>query len=73
MGCLAKTHAREHTQVNQARLLRAADQVHLQAQLVLQGRQELAAVGGLAHGAGGGGDDLLHPLAMGQVTAVAQG
>lgn len=75
VGLLAESHAREDAEVDQPGLLRAADQVHLQAQLLLHRLQELAAVGRLTHGAGGGGEDVaeLDAMAGGQLAAVAQG
>ena len=73
MGLVAESHARKHTQIDQPRLLGPAYQIHLQAQLLLQRHQKIPAVGGLSHGAGGRRDDLLHPMAKGQIAIVAQG
>jgi hypothetical protein len=75
VGLIAEGHARQHAQVDQARLLRAAHQIHLQPQLLLDRLQEFAAVGGLPHGAGGGRHHIagLHAVAGRQLTAMAQG
>ena len=73
VGALAEGHAREHPQIDQPGLLRPAHQIHLQAELLLEGLQELAAVGRLANGAGGGGHDLLHAVALRQLAVVAEG
>ena len=75
MGLIPKGHAREHPQVNQAGLLRATHQIHLQAELLLDGLQEFPTVGGLAHGAGGRRHHIagLHAMAGGQLAAMAQG
>ena len=73
MGAVAKFHAGKHSQINQPRLLGAADYLHLQAQFLAQFSQETEAIGGLPHGAGGHTNGLLHPMATGQVAAVAEG
>ena len=73
MGFVAEGHAREHAQVDQPGFLRAAHQLHINTELLLHRLHELAPVGGLPHGAGGGGEDLLHPVAGGELAAVAQG
>ena len=66
-------HPRHHTEVDQAGFLRPTHQIHIQVELLLQGQQEIAAVGGFAHRTGGRSHDLLYAMAGGQITAMAQG
>ena len=75
MGLIAEGHAGEHPQVDQAGLLGATHQIHLQAELLLDRLQEFTAVGGLPHGAGGRRHHIagLHAMAGGQLAAMAQG
>ena len=55
-----------HAEVDEARFLAAGDDLDAQADVVLDLLDEVAAVGGLAHGAGRDGGDAGHALALGQ-------
>ncbi len=69
---LAQIQAAAGAQVDQARLLVAANDADLDADLVAHGAHELAAVLGLAHRAGGDGDQGVGLVAVGDAAQGAQ-
>ena len=73
MGLIAKGHPRKHAQIDQAGLLRTTHQLHLEAQLLLQGHQKIAPIGRLPHRAGGSSHDLLNPMTERQVPVLPEG
>ena len=72
MRTIAEGHPGQHTQVNQPRLLRTADQINLQSQAILNFLEEIPAVRSLSHRTGGGGDDLFNLMAVRQITEPTQ-
>ena len=75
MGLIPEGHAREHTQVDQAGLLRTAHQIHLEAKLLLDRLKKIAAVRRFPHGTGGSSHHIagLHTVAGSKLAAMAQG
>ena len=63
---LRRVDAVDGGQVNEARLLGAGDDARPDAGLLLDGGEEVAAVLGLARGAGGGGEDLVDLVRVGE-------
>ena len=72
VGTITEGHPREHPQVDQTGLLRATDEIHIDAKAILNALEKLPAIGSLADGAGGGGHDLLHVVTDGQIPEPSQ-